>query len=133
MKMTTAHPTTKCPEDLFCGVNMVQDEDHMTDLEKKHVPVVCGPSSVKKGECFEVTIEVGKHMAHPNELSHYIEFIELYADHTYLARIDFTAQTTHPTVKLCLSLDHVHSKLRAFGRCNIHGLWEGHWPIQVVE
>ena len=61
--MITTHPTTKCPDDLFCGVNMVQDEDHMTDLEKKHVPVISGPSSVKKDECFEVTIEIGNRAA----------------------------------------------------------------------
>lgn len=130
--MTPAHAMTKCPDDLFCGVNMVEDLEQMTDLEKKHLPVISAPVSVNKGDCFEVTIEVGKLMEHPNEPGHYIEFIELYADHTYLARMDFTARSTCPVMKVCLSLDHVHSKLRAFGRCNMHGLWEGHAPIQVM-
>ena len=84
----------KCKEDIFCGVNVVKDPDNMTDLEKKHLPVITAPKSVGKGECFEVAVEVGKLMQHPNELGHHIEFVELYAGQTYLARMDFTAKTT---------------------------------------
>ena len=81
----------KCEEDLFCGVNTVKDCEHMTDLEKKHQPIITAPKSVKKGQCFEVAVEIGKLMEHPNERGHYIEFVELYADHTYLSRIDLTS------------------------------------------
>jgi superoxide reductase len=123
----------KCEKNLFCGVNRPKDADNMTDLEKKHLPVITAPKKVKKGECFEVTIEVGKLMQHPNEPAHYIEFVELYADHTYLARFDFTAQRTCPTVKACISLDHIHSGLRAYERCNLHGVWEGAFEIEVAE
>lgn len=123
----------KCEEDLFCGVNMVKDCEHMTDLEKKHMPVITAPKSVKKGECFEVTVEVGKLMEHPNERGHYIEFVELYADHTYLSRIDLTACRTCPIMKTCISLDHTHGKLRAFTHCNLHGTWEGDADIEVVD
>lgn len=128
--VTTA---VKCEKDLFCGVNTVKNHDNTTDLEKKHLPVITAPESVRKGECFEVTVEVGKLMKHPNELAHHIEFIELYADHTYLARIDFTARTTCPIMKLCLSLDHIHGKLRAFEHCNLHGTWEGDADIEVTD
>ncbi|MHC4792263.1 MAG: desulfoferrodoxin family protein, partial [Planctomycetota bacterium] len=95
--------TVKCENDLFCGVNKVKDTNNMTDLEKKHLPVITAPKSVKKGQCFEILIEVGKLLAHPNEPGHYIEFIELYADHTYLARIDLTARRTCPIMKTCVS------------------------------
>jgi superoxide reductase len=128
----TAQAATKCEEDLFCGVNTAKDPKNMTDLEKKHVPVISAPARVKKGEKFEVTIEVGKLMAHPNEPGHYIDFIELYADHTYLARVDFTARNTWPTAKLTLSLDHIHKKLRAYEHCNLHGVWEGDCEIEVT-
>ena len=113
--------TVQCETDLFCGVNTVKDWDNMTDLEKKHLPCITVPESIKKGECFEVNIEVGKLMAHPNEPAHHIEFIELYADDTYLARMDFTAQTTCPVVKVCLALNRIHNRLRAFAHCNLHG------------
>ena len=123
----------KCEEDLFCGVNMVKDPENMTDLEKKHQPVITAPQSVKKGECFEVLVEVGRFMEHPNEPGHYIEFVELYADHTYLSRTDLTARRTCPIVKTCMSLDHSHGKLRAFAHCNLHGTWEGQAEIEVTD
>ena len=110
----------KCKEALFCGVNLVKDPDNMTDLEKKHLPVITAPKSVRKDECFEVAVEVGKLMQHPNEPGHHIEFIELYAGQTYLARMDFTARTTCPMMKVCVGLDHTYGKLQAFEHCNLH-------------
>ena len=128
--VTTA---VKCDADLFCGVNAVKDPESMTELEKKHVPVITAPSSIRKGECFEVIVEVGKLMPHPNEPGHHIEFIELYAGHTYLARMDFTAKMTGPTMKVYVVLDHIHGELRAFEHCNLHGIWEGDVEIEVTE
>ncbi len=123
----------RCEDDLFCGVNTAGDDPQaMTDLQKKHVPVISAPDSVEKGECFEVTIEVGKHLAHPNERGHYIQFVELYADDTYLGRVHFTPVTTCPVAKFCVQLDHVHDKLRAFEFCNLHGVWEGEKALQVT-
>jgi superoxide reductase len=123
----------QCEENLFCGVNTVKDPANMTDLEKKHLPIITAPQRVSKGECFEVMVEVGKLMQHPNENAHYMEFIELYADHTYLSRIDFTARTTCPIMKVCVSLDHTHGRLRAFAHCNLHGTWEGQAEIEVTD
>ena len=125
--------TVQCETDLFCGVNTVKDWDNMTDLEKKHLPYITAPESIKKGECFEVNIEVGKLMAHPNEPAHHIEFIELYADDTYLARMDFTARTTGPVMKVCLALNHIHNRLRAFAHCNLHGTWQGQAEITITD
>jgi superoxide reductase len=123
----------ECEEDILCGVNMVTNADKASDLEKKHLPVISAPKEVQKGECFEVTVEVGKLLKHPNEPGHFIEFIELYAGDTYLARMDFTAKTTCPIMKTCVSLDHAHGKLRAFERCNLHGTWENDIDIEVRE
>jgi superoxide reductase len=123
----------ECAEDIFCGVNTVADIEQASDLEKKHLPIISAPESVKKGECFEVTVEVGKLLRHPNEPGHFIQFIELYAGDTYLGRMDFTAKTTCPIMKACVSLDHAHGKLRAFERCNLHGTWENEVDIEVTE
>lgn len=122
----------KCEEDLFCGVNRPKDPDNLTDLEKKHIPVISAPKSVKKGEKFDVEIEIGKLLEHPNEPAHFIEFVELYADHTYLGRVDFTAKRTCPTARLCVTLEHSHGQLRAYERCNLHGTWEGDTDIEVT-
>jgi superoxide reductase len=122
----------ECAGDIFCGVNIVQNSDQASDLERKHVPIITAPDRVKKGECFEVTVEVGKLLKHPNEPGHFIQFVELYAGQTYLARMDFTARTTCPTMKVCVALDHSHGKLRAFERCNLHGCWEYEVDIEVT-
>jgi superoxide reductase len=117
--------------DLFAGVNSPKDPSSLTDLEKKHLPVITAPESVKAGECFEVTVEVGKLLDHPNEIDHYIEFLQLYAGDTYLARLDLTSVRTCPVLKVCVSLDQDLGPLRAFERCNKHGAWEAQKPIRV--
>ncbi len=127
------HVSTKCVEDLCCGVNMIKNAEHMTDLEKKHTPVITAPTQVNKDECFDVEIEVGKLLAHPNEPSHHIEFIELYAGHTYLGRMDFAGKMTCPKMKICVSLPYSQGNLRAFAHCNLHGTWESEQEIDVLE
>lgn len=131
--MTPKEECPMCDDDLFCGVNTASetDPDRMSDLEKKHVPVITAPESVGQEECFEVTVEVGKYLDHPNEPGHFIEFVELYADDTLLARADLTHTKTCPVVTFCVSLDHIHKQLRAFERCNLHGTWESGVPLQV--
>jgi superoxide reductase len=86
---------------------------------------------VKAGECFEVVVEVGKLVAHPNEIGHFIEFVELYVGDVYVARQDLTAVRTCPVLKVCLNLERDLGPLRAFARCNLHGVWEAAKPIKV--
>ena len=120
-----------CEDDLFCGINKAKSEnvEEMADLEKKHTPVIEAPSKVKKGEPFEVYVEVGKYMAHPNENAHYIEWIELFSGDTFLARVDLVPRLTAPRVKFVVALDHAHP-LEAKERCNMHGLWES-FPSEI--
>lgn len=120
-----------CEDDIFCGINKTKSEnvDDMSDLEKKHTPVIEAPEKVKKGEPFEVYVEVGRHMKHPNENAHFIEWIELFSGDTFLARIDLVARLTEPKVKVVVALDHAHP-LTAKERCNLHGLWES-LPVNI--
>ncbi len=121
-----------CNNDLFCGVNSAQSTDisEMSDLEKKHTPVIEAPRTVKKEESFIVTIEVGKLLTHPNENGHFIEWIELYSGDTFLARVDLVARLTSPKVSFTVALDHEHS-LVARARCNMHGVWQS-FPFQIT-
>jgi superoxide reductase len=118
-------------KDLFVDVNRPEDPENLTDLEKKHIPVITAPEKVKAGECFEVTVEVGKLLEHPNTPAHFIEFVELYAGHVYLARMDYTAVTTCPVMKVCVQLKKGVGPLRAFERCNMHGVWTMEKAIEV--
>ena len=117
--------------DLFSGVNRQAYPRNASDLEKKHIPVIDGPSSVKLGECFTVTIEVGKTLPHPNERDHFIEFMDLYADEFFLARVDLTSVNTYPKADLCIALTSRAKELRAYARCNTHGVWAGTRLITV--
>jgi len=123
----------ECKDDLFCGVNMPEDPENPTDLEKKHLPVITAPKTVQAGQCFEVTVEVGKLLEHPNEKGHFINFVELYADHTYLGRQHFVHTNVCPVAKFCVQLSHIHNELRAFAWCNLHGTWEYDMPLTVEE
>ena len=129
MSSQTITPT----RNLFSGVNRPVDLDNPTDLEKKHIPVIESPSTVNRGERFSVSVEVGKMLAHPNKRDHFIEFIDLYADELFLARVGLTAVSTWPKATFYISLSTPAKELRAYGRCNIHGVWRGSEPITVME
>ena len=116
--------------DLWAGVNRPVDPGNLADLEKKHVPVIDAPATAAKGQPITVTVEVGKLMPHPNEPAHFIEWIDLYEDRLFLARADFTPGKVSPKVTFTIMLTQ-SGTLRAFERCNIHGVWEGDRAITI--
>ena len=44
----TKESTQTCAEDIFCGVNTAENIEQASDLEKKHLPIISAPASVKK-------------------------------------------------------------------------------------
>jgi len=121
-----------CQEDILCGVNEPKDKGNLTDLEKKHLPVIDAPNEVKKDEIFNVSVEVGRLLAHPNEAGHFIEWIELYCGDTFLARVSLSGGASAPKVSIPLKLTHAHGPLKVWDKCNLHGLWESTKDIKVV-
>ena len=115
---------------LFCGINKPKDPKNLSELEKKHVPVIKAPDAVKAEEPFEVTVEV----PHAMEEKHHIQWIELYSRGNFLARIDLTPVFTkaQATVIVVRGPGHGKTTLRAISRCNLHGLWEGIREITVT-
>ena len=122
-----------CEQDVLCGVRLPKDANALTEPEQKHLPVISAPAEVKRNQVFEVTIEVGKLKAHPNEPGHFIEWIELYSGDTFLFRVNLSGSLTQPKVTIPLKLTHVHGPLKARAKCNLHGLWEGTKEIVVVD
>jgi superoxide reductase len=110
-------------ETLFSKINRAKDMRGLEDLEKKHLPVIDAPSLVKAGEPFDVSIEVGKLLKHPNELAHHIQWIVLLNGSLTLAIVQLTPVSTSPKVTVRITLDETIT-LRALERCNIHGEWE---------
>lgn len=107
------------------GVNKAKDEKNMTDMEKKHTPVIHVPEKLRANEPFNVKVNVGELLTHPNELSHYINWVALYdEEYTFLGMATLAPAVSYPRVKFTLSLDEP-TTLRAFEFCNLHGLWQG--------
>jgi len=116
--------------------------------KEKHVPVIECPDHVAADEPFEVTVSLGKEVAHPNTTEHHISWIALYFHpegdkFTYdVGRFDFNAHGqsaagpnqgpvyTHHAVSAWLKTGK-SGTLHAASYCNIHGLWESSKEISV--
>jgi superoxide reductase len=119
---------------LFCGINQPANSADLTDMEKKHIPVIDCPDTVKAGQPFKVKIKVGE-MPHVSEEAHHIQWIEIKTGENLYARIDLTPVLSLPEVTVTLKKAGKHRKtsIRALERCNIHGLWEAVKEITVEE
>ena len=89
------------------------------DFEKKHTPFI---TLAPAGDMTTVSVEVGHEVPHPNEMGHYITFIELYAGMTPIARFDLTPEVVWPRVSVAVALP-AGTLLRAVAHCNLHGWW----------
>jgi superoxide reductase len=121
---------------LFQNINRAKDPEHKTGLEKKHVPVIKAPSSVKAGEPFVVEVSVGEDL-HPMGYSHWIEFIALSIGNEPAGRVDFQPKgylKPRVTFTVVLTKEAAPSgkvTLVAHQRCNLHGYWEGSKDVKV--
>ncbi|HTZ10923.1 MAG TPA: class II SORL domain-containing protein [Candidatus Margulisiibacteriota bacterium] len=109
--------------------------------QEKHVPVIESPERVKKGQFFNLTVSVGKEIAHPNTTEHHISWIEVYfiADGEkfpyQIGRAEFLSHGastqgpntsgifTHPQAQLTFKTEK-NGTIFANSYCNIHGLWK---------
>ena len=99
---------------------------------EKHVPVIDAPDSGKKGEDIEVSVTVGKEIAHPNTVEHHINWIELYFKPEgekfaiEIGRFGFAAHGvsifTQPLITVKVKAEK-SGTFFASSYCNIHGLW----------
>lgn len=119
---------------MFCGINQPKDRASLSDLEKKHLPVIECPDSVKAGEPFQVKITVGE-LPHVSEEGHHIQWIEIKFGENLYTRIEVTPVFSRPEAVVTLVKHGKHDKrtLRVIERCNLHGLWESTKDIAVVE
>lgn len=117
--------------------------------KEKHVPVIDCPDQVNGTDFFEVTVSLGKAIAHPNTTEHHIAWIELHfkpSDDKFsyqLGHYSFTAHgasvqgpNTGPAYTNHSVITKINIKksgtLYATSYCNIHGLWEYSKEITVA-
>ncbi len=116
-------------DDLFAAVNMAGDMSNLTDLEKKHLPLIDAPDKVSAGAEFEITIDVGRLLTHPSEPGHSIQWISLKRGNVTLASVHLTP-SVKPIVTFKTTLSET-TELRAVERCNLHGEWENRKKVLV--
>ncbi len=115
---------------------------------EKHVPVIECADSVAAGDTLEVTVSVGKEIAHPNTTEHHIRWINLYFKPDddkfsyHIGSYEFNAHGeaaaganqgpvyTEPSVRAGFKANKTGT-IFAVSYCNIHGLWESSKQVKV--
>jgi superoxide reductase len=108
-------------------LNKPKDWMNLPGMAKKHVPIIEAPTIVKANEPFIVKVKVGgiDGVEHPNTLSHWINWVALYAGERLISRVEFGAELSDKyEVTLSVTLSET-ATLRAQEFCNLHGVWEG--------
>ena len=108
-------------------LNKPTDWSNLTIMAKKHTPIIEAPDTVKANEPFAVKIKVGgiDGVEHPNTLSHWINWVVLYAGERLISKVEFGSELSDKyVVTLNVTLNE-STTLRAQEFCNLHGIWEG--------
>ena len=116
-------------------LNKPVDWNDLPGMAKKHVSIIEAPSNVKANEPFAVKIKIGgiDGVEHPNTLSHWINWVALYAGERLIAKVEFGSELTDKyVVTLNVTLNDSVT-LRAQEFCNLHGVWEGKTKKITVE
>lgn len=124
-------PTENCPvcaspktsfEEKEGAIKEPPDPNNLSELEKKHVPVIhlvkkCG--LIPEG-CQDVQVKMGE-TQHPMLPEHYIVHIDFYSDKKFISRVILTPEKLNPAAALHLKAQS--GKLTVIEFCNVHGAW----------
>ncbi|MFH1855969.1 MAG: desulfoferrodoxin family protein [Candidatus Omnitrophota bacterium] len=104
------------------AINLPQDKNNLTELEKKHVPVIllvkkCG--LIPEG-CMDAHVKIGE-MTHPMKQEHFIMDIDFYIDKEFISRVKLTPEKLNPAATLHLKAEE--GKFQVIAHCNLHGAW----------
>lgn len=106
-------------------------------LKEKHTPVIKALEKVRANEEFEVIINVGERVPHPNLVEHHIKWIQVFAEieervfnPVHIATFDLGPTFAEPKVRFRMKLEKT-ANLIALIYCNLHGAWENSVKIEV--
>ena len=99
--------------------------------DAKHTPRIVAPDSVKRGQWFDVTVNVGAGGDHPSLSEHFVRYIALYKDTAEIARIYLHPVFSFPKVTFTIALDEGGS-LRAVIEPTHSAAWEASKKIVVA-
>jgi superoxide reductase len=102
-----------------------------TSFDPKHTPKITAPDSIKRGQWFDVTIDIGAGGEHPSLSEHAIRYIALYINTAEIARVYLHPVYSFPKVTFTIALDEGGS-LRAIAEPNHSAGWEAAKKITVA-
>jgi superoxide reductase len=120
------------PDDFSLTKMNRADAANMTDMMRKHTPVVDAPDKVSAGEPFAVAVKVGgiDGVNHPNVLGHWINWVTLHAGDRLLGRAEFAPAVTQPAATFHVTLEEPVT-LQVVAYCNMHGVWASTKKVAV--
>ncbi|MEJ2695213.1 MAG: class II SORL domain-containing protein [Candidatus Sulfobium sp.] len=127
----------KVDRDLFKAINRAKDLEHLSGLEKSHVPMIKAPDKVKAGEPFTVEVSIGEKI-HPMGPRHWIEHLSLSLGNEPAGRASFQSRgylqpkATFTVVLTKESAPAGKASLVVRQRCNLHGYWENSRNVTVI-
>jgi superoxide reductase len=101
-------------------------------FDAKHTPKITAPDSVKRGQWFDVTVNIGAGGEHPSLSEHAIRYIALYINTAEIARVYLHPVYSFPKATFTIALDEGGS-LRAIAEPNHSAGWEAAKKIAVVR
>ncbi len=128
---------TAVDKTLFETFNRAKDPKNKTPLEKSHAPFITAPEKVKAGEPFTVEVSVGENL-HVMGPAHWIEYIELNIGNEPAGMVTFQSKgylkpkASFTVVIAKEAAPNGKATLVARQRCNLHGLWESGFDVEVV-
>ncbi len=116
--------------------------------KEKHVPVIEAAGVVKKADAVNITVTVGKEIAHPNTTEHHISWVTIFflpdgeKFPIQVARCEFAshgASGQGPNTSTVYSIPETivimktekSGMILASSYCNIHGLWTSSQRLEV--
>jgi len=104
---------------LFDQINTAENSNEAVTNEK-HLPIISCEKIADNKHTVKVDVGGGKH---PNEMDHWIQWVELRIDGLFIARAEFSAAITDPVAEFVVNCKGA-CNISALARCNKHGLWE---------
>jgi len=106
------------------------------DYIDRHSAFVHVNGNAKKGEKYQVKVQVGEEYQHPDDFNHYISYVQLWDGEKLLAQANFTAGALGSApgqveVDFYIVPTKSSLKLTATAFCTKHGLWQS--DEKVVE
>jgi superoxide reductase len=97
-----------------------------------HTPKIVAPDAVKRGQWFDVTVNIGAGGDHPSLSEHSIRYIALYINTAEISRVYLHPVYSFPKVTFTIALDE-GGALRAIAEPNHSAGWEASKKIVVVR